>query len=149
MTLYLRFYCLELLKDFVKICKFFQYLSFSLTTVTGQQIFSSLADGFLDRTFETKNGFEFFYCEVEKFSLILRFSVIFYMIYLLTRLKKLEVAVSIPIMEDIPVSFSLFRLGSLSFSFSFTFYLSLSLSLPHTLSLSLSLCLCRTPAAVM
>ena len=49
--------------------------------------------------------------------------------FFINKVRKLEVAVSNPIIEDIPVSFSPSRLGFLSFSFSFTFYLSLSLSL--------------------
>ena len=32
----------------------------SLTTITGQRNFSSLGDGLIGRTFETKNGFDFF-----------------------------------------------------------------------------------------
>ena len=55
------------------------------------------------------------------------------MIYLLTRLKKLEVAVSSPIMEDIPVSFSI-RVPFLLF---FVHVLSLTLSLSLSLSLAL------------
>ena len=43
----------------------------------------------------------------------------------INKVRKLEVAVSNPIIEDISVSFSPSRLGFLSFSFSFTFYLSL------------------------
>ena len=51
----------------------------SLSTI---KFFSSLADALLDRTFDTKNGFEFFFiAKLKSFFLILRFSVIFYMIY--------------------------------------------------------------------
>ena len=71
---------------------------------------------------------------IEKF--FFNFAFFSYFLYLFINIvKKLEVTVLKTIMEDIPVSFSLFGLGFLSFSFSFTFYLSLSLSLsllmPH------------------
>ena len=68
--------------------------------------------------------------------LILPFSFFLYDLFI-NKVKKLEVAVSNPIMDDIPVSFSFFQLGLLSILYSFTFYLFLS----HTISLSLSLSL--------
>ena len=53
---------------------------------------------------------------------------------LINKVRKLKVAVWNPIMENNPVSFSVFRLEFL-YSFSFTFYLSYSLS---SLSMSYS-----------
>ena len=68
----------------------------------------------------------------------------------INKVKKLEVAMSNPFMEDIHVSLSLslslslFWLGFIPFSFSFTFYLSLSLSLSLSLFVyaALQLLLC-------
>ena len=68
-------------------------------------------------------------CEFE--NILVLPSVYFYDLFI-KNFRKL-VSVSNPIMENIPVSFSLFRLGFLSISFSFTFYLfhSLFLLIPH------------------
>ena len=90
-------------------------------TSTGQRNFSSLEDGLLDRTFKTKND-QFLYD------------------LLINKARKLEVAESNPIMENIPVSFSLsvrapflpFLVPVLSLSRSISlFFLSLSPFMPH------------------
>ena len=72
---------------------------------------------------------------LRSWKLFFSFAFFGYFLYdlFIKKVKKLEVAVSNPIMEHIPVSFSLFQLGFLSFSFCFTFYLSLSLSLSLSL----------------
>ena len=55
--------------NFLNICPFL-----SLTTITGQRNFSSLGDGLLDRTFETKICFDFFIAEFKTFFLF-QFSI--------------------------------------------------------------------------
>ena len=95
-------------------------------------------DGLLDRSYETKDGFEFFYCNLENLFIFAFFSSFLYDLFT-NKTRKLEVAESNPIMENILISFSLCRLGFLSYSFSFTSHLSLSRSLACSLSLSLSL----------
>ena len=88
-------------------------------TITGQRIFSSLGDSLLDRIFETKNGFDFF--------------VEFLYDLFINKVRKLELAVSNPIIEDIPVCFSL--------SLGWGYFPSLSRSRFISLSpLSFSLC---------
>ena len=57
-----------------------------LTTIAGQRNFSSLGDELLDRTFETKNGFDFFIGKLKTFFNFAFFSF-FFMIYLLTGLE--------------------------------------------------------------
>ena len=67
--------------------------------------------------------FELFYCEVENF---FNSAFLSFLYDLFTNKdRKLEVAESNPIMENIPISFSLCRFEFPSFSFLFTFYLSL------------------------
>ena len=96
----------------------------------------------LDGTFETKNGFDYFIAKLKAFFLILPFSVLWF----INKVRKLDVAVTNPIMEDNPVAFSLFRLGFLSFSFSFTFYLSLS---DVDSALQLLLCGVMSPSLIL
>ena len=91
------------MKFFLKFCNIFCPLLIS-TTIIGQQNFSSLGDGLLDGTFKTKNGYEFT-AKLKTFFLILPFSV--FSDLFINKARKLEVAVSNPIMEDIPVSRSL------------------------------------------
>ena len=101
----------------------------SLTIITGQQIFLSLGDEFLNGTFVAKNDFEvFIYCEVENF---FNFALlVFFLCDLFTnKARELEVAEPYLIMKNISISFCLCRLGFLFFCLSFTLSLSLSLSL--------------------
>ena len=56
-----------------KICECF-YPFLSLTIITGQRSFSSLADGLLDITQERKNTFEQFHCKIWKL-FILNFAI--------------------------------------------------------------------------
>ena len=92
--------------------------------------------------FRDKKWFWFFLLPSSK--LFFNFNVFSFFLYdlFVNKVRKLEVAVSNPIIEDIAVSFSLYRLGFLSFSFSFTFYLSLSLSLCLFVDSALQLLLC-------
>ena len=62
MNWFLRYFCLEFLKDFVRICKFFRYfLSFSeFNEHYWPTNFSKSRNGLLDRTFETKIVLNFF-----------------------------------------------------------------------------------------
>ena len=60
--------------------KIFEYFCpfLSLTIITGQRSFSSLADRLLNLTPETKNSFEHFHCEIWKpFFQILQISFLF------------------------------------------------------------------------
>ena len=72
----------------------------------------------------------FFITKLKTFLNFAFFSCFLYDLFI-DKVRKLEVAVSNPIMEDIPVSFSLHRLGFLSFFFPFRFYLSLFLLMLH------------------
>ena len=122
----------KILLKFEIFSKFFQYCPFlSLTTTTGQRNFQVSEMGYLTEISSQKIVLIFFIAQVQNFFFNFAFSF-FYDLFI-NKVRKLEVAVSNPIIEDIPASFSLSRLGLLSFSFSFTFYLSLSLFLlnPH------------------
>ena len=74
-------FCKILLK-FVIVLKIFEYFcpSLSLTIITGQRSFSSLADGLHEKNPETENVFErVLYCEMWKlFFVILLFKFFFY-----------------------------------------------------------------------
>ena len=129
------------MQDFVKICNFSKnfckFLSFSEFNLHYRNILS-LADGLHDRISETKNGFEFFFsAKCGKFEFC-----IFRFVYLITnKARKIEVAESNLIMENMPSSLSL----SLSLAVVWGFFPSLSRSryLFRTLSLSLSLLFCH------
>ena len=118
-------FCKILLKFAIvfKIFKFFCAF-LSLTIITGQQSFLSLADGLHDKNPETKIVFEhFFYCEMWKLFIgILHFQFSYFLYD--------KVVESNLIMEKMPssLSLSLCWLAFLSF-LSLTFNLSLSLYL--------------------
>ena len=68
--------------------------------ITGQRNFSSLGDGLLDRTFETKNGFEFFFTAKLKTFFIFAFFSFLYVLFT-DKATKLEAVEPNPIMENI------------------------------------------------
>ena len=81
-----------ILVRFVKICnfRFFEYfLSFSEFNdhYWPTKTFQVSEMGYLIGLLETKNGSDFFIAEFKTFCLILPFSILFYMIYLLTVLE--------------------------------------------------------------
>ena len=77
---------IEILLKYAIVFNIFDYfcLFLSLTIITGQRSFSSIADGLLDITPEIKNNFEQLHSEM--FLNVFKLSV-FYLIYLLTRLE--------------------------------------------------------------
>ena len=121
------------LKSFENFCRFL-----SLTIITGQRSFLSLADGLHQKYPETKIVFEhFIYCKFWKiFSWILHFQFFFLYDLFTNKSRKLKVVDSNLIMEQVlsSLSFSLCLLAFLYFSFSLTFNLALSLSLSLSLS---------------
>ena len=70
--------------------------------ITGQRNFLSLGDGLPDRTFETKNGFEL-NAKLKTFFFNFAFFSFLYGLFT-NRDRKLEVAGSNPIMENVPIS---------------------------------------------
>ena len=123
----------KILLNFTIVFKIFEFCSFlSLTIITVQQTFLSLADGLRDRTPELVNVF--FHREMWK---LIDFLLCFFSIWFIYF-----------ILENIPSSLPPCWFGFRSFSFphvlSLANYLSLSLSLSPQLC-----CWCRTSAAVM
>ena len=139
----------KILLKFAFFTKIYQYLLPFSTTIPGQQNFSILGDWLFHRTFETKKLFWTFFTAKLNFFWILPFAVLFYMIFLLTRLENYKLQSRIQSWKNIPVSFSLRRLGFLSFSFSFTFYLSHSISLSLFVDASLQLLLCGVMSSLV
>ena len=117
---------LHFFPKFINIC-LFRWL------LLANETFQVSEMGYSTELWSQKMVLNFFYCEVENIFLDFAFFQFFFYMISFNKVRKLEVAEPNPVIENIPVSFSLCRLG-------FPFFLvHFFISLSHTLYLSPSL----------